>query len=171
MNDRDLIECAWDGETFRPATPFMLRRAQERFGAGELVMMAAEEARSMRSHRHYFAALADLWANLPERYATEPWAQSTEHFRKFLLIRTGYSETTTYTCESKAEALRLAAAIRPLDEFGIVVARGMTVLRFTAQSQSVKAMGRVFQASKTATLDLAETIVAGGDLPALRSAA
>lgn len=171
MSDRGLIECVWDGSVFRPATPFMLRRASEKFGEGELVMMSAEEARSMRSHRHLFAALADLWSNLPERFALEPWAQSPEHFRRFLLIRAGYSETTTYACESKAEALRLAAAIRPLDEFGIVVARGQTVFRFAAKSQSVKAMGaKDFAASKTAILDLAETLVAGGELPALRAA-
>lgn len=171
MSDRDLIECAWDGERFRPVTPFMLRRAKERFGEGEIVMLNAEEERSWRSHRHYFATLADLWANLPERYATEGWAQSPEHFRKFLLIRAGYSETTTYACSSKAEAARLAAAIRPLDEFGIVVARGDTVMRFAAKSQSMKAMGsKVFAASKTAVLELAETIVAGGDMPALVAA-
>lgn len=122
----------------------------------------------MRSHRHYFAQLKDYWLNLPEKFSLEPWTQSPEHFRRFLLIRAGYSETTTYACASKAEAARLAAAIRPLDEFGIVVVRGDTVMRFAAKSQSVKAMGsKIFAASKTAVLDLAETLVAGGELPAV----
>lgn len=168
----DLIQCVWDGEAFRPATAFMLRRANDRFGQGEIVMVSAEEERSMRSHRHYFAQLHDFWVNLPERFAAEPWAQSSEHLRKFLLIRSGYSTTTTYACESKAEAGRLAAAIRPLDEYGIVVARGVTVLRFTAKSQSVKAMGaKDFAASKSAVLEAAEALVAGGDLPTMRAAA
>lgn len=164
----DLIACVWDGEAFRPETPFMRRRAAERFGAGEIVMLSAEEERSMRSHRHFFATLADLWRTLPERFALEPWAQSSEHFRKYLLIRSGYSETVTYACQSKAEAARLAAAIRPLDEFSIVVARDATVFRFVAKSQSVKAMGREdFAASKDAVLAAAETLVAGGELPAV----
>jgi hypothetical protein len=163
-----LIQCTFDGRAFSPASPFQLRLARERFGEGEIVLLNVENERSMRSHRHYFATLHDLWSNLPERFATETWAQSSEHLRKFLLIRAGYSETTTYACESKAEAQRLAAAIRPLDEFGIVVARGLTVMRFSAKSQSVKAMGsKVFAASKTAVLELAETVVAGGELPAV----
>lgn len=168
----DLIQCVWDGATFRPASPFMLRRAGDRFGAGEVVLLSAEEERSARSHRHYFATLHDLWATLPEGYALEPWAQSSEHLRKYLLIRAGYNETQTYSCASAAEALRLAAAIKPLDAYGIVVARGATVLRFTAKSQSGKAMGaKDFQASKDAVLRLAETLVAGDALPAFGAAA
>jgi hypothetical protein len=168
----DLIACVWDGECFRPESGFMRRRASDRFGAGEVIMLSAEEERSMRSHRHYFAHIADLWRTLPERFAAETWAQSPEHFRRWLLIRAGYSNTQTFDCESKAEALRLAAAIRPLDEFSIVVARASLVLRFTAKSQSVKAMGRQdFQASKDATMALAETLVSGGDLPAIGVAA
>lgn len=168
----DLIQCDWDGAAFRPRTPFMLRRARERFGAGEIIMLSAEEERSMRSHRHYFAQLHDLWLTLPEGYALEPWAQSMEHLRRYLLIRAGYSETQTYSCASAAEAMRLAAAIRPLDAFGLVVARGAMVLRFSARSQSVKSMGaKEFQASKDAVLTLAETLVSGGALPALGVAA
>lgn len=164
----DLIECRFEGGAFIPCTPFMLRRAAERFGEGEIVCLNAEEERSARQHRFYFATLTELWRNLPERFALEPWAQSMDHLRRYLLIRAGYSETTTYACESKAEAQRLAAAIRPLDAYGIVVARDRTVLRFTAESQSVKRMGRErFKASADAVLGLAETLVSGGELPAL----
>jgi hypothetical protein len=149
----DLILCMFDGTGFAPSTPFHLRRARERFGAGELIAISAENERSMKSHRHYFA-------------------QSSEHLRRYLLIRAGYSETTTYACESKAEAARLAAAIKPLDEFGVVAVRGNVVLRFAAKSQSVKRMGaKVFQESKDAVLSLAETLVSGGELPALGVAA
>lgn len=168
----DLIACIWDGERFTPQTPFMLRRARERFGAGEIVMLNAEEERSMRSHRHFFASLANLWASLPETCAVEPWAQTAEHFRRRLLIWTGYYDATSYACESKAEAQRLAAAIRPLDEFCLVAVQATTVTRFAAKSQSVKAMGsKVFAASKTAVLDLAEAIVAGQPWPAIARAA
>jgi hypothetical protein len=162
----DLIECTFTGEAFIPRTPFMLRRAAERFGAGEIVYLNAEEERSMLSHRHYFATLNDLWANLPERFATEPWAQSPEHFRKWLLIRAGYSTAQTYACQSRAEAMRLAAAIRPLAEFNVVAVRDAAVIRFEAQSQSVKAMGKkAFQESKDAVLGAAEALVATGEIP------
>lgn len=172
MSKADLIECVWSGEAFVPRTPFMLRRAAERFGAGEVALMNAEEERSMQMHRFYFAQLHDLWLNLPERYAPEPWAQSPEHFRKRLLIWCGYSIATVYACGSAAEAARLAAAIRPLAEYSLVVVRGSVVTRFDAQSQSVKTMGsKVFQSSKDAILTLAEHIVAGGEWPAMRAAA
>lgn len=167
-----IVECMFDGRAFIPTSEFHSRRARENFAEGEVVLMQAENARSMRSHRHYFAALHDLWNTLPERFALEPWAQSTEHFRRWLLIRAGYSETQTYHCETKAEAGRLAAALRPLAEFSIIVARGQVVLRFMAKSQSVKAMGADdFQRSKDAVLSLAEIVVSGGDLPALGAAA
>lgn len=157
-----LIQCTWDGEAFRPQTAFMARRAREAFGAGEIIVLHAEEERSMRSHRHYFAQLHDFWASLPESAAMEQWAQSPEHFRKYLLIRTGFCETVTYPCESKAEAVRLAAALRPVDEFSIVLARGDTVVRYVAKSQSVKHMGAAdFQRSKTAVLEAAERMLAG----------
>ena len=172
MSTGDLIQCIWTGEAFEPQTPFMRRRAAERFGAGEIVLLNVELERSMRSHRHFFALLHDLWATLPERFALEPWAQSPEHFRRFCLIRAGYNDCQVYDCESKAEAFRLAAALRPLDDFSIVVARAGQVLRFTAKSQSVKAMGaREFQQSKDAVLALAETLVSGGELPAIGAAA
>lgn len=165
----DLIECIWDGSAYTPRTPFMLRRATDRFGPGEIVVIQAENERSMRSHRHYFAQLHDLWLNLPERCAPEPWAQSPEHFRKRLLIWTGHSQATVYACASKAEAARLAAAIRPLAEYSMVSVRGATVTRLDAQSQAVKAMGyKAFQRSKDVTLELAEHLVAGGDWPPMQ---
>jgi hypothetical protein len=124
------------------------------------VILHAEHERSMRSHRHYFSALADLWDTLPERYATEQWAQSTEHLRKYALIKTGYCDTTTLVCKSDAEAQRVAAFMRPIDEFSIVLAKGATVVRYTAKSQSVKAMGNAdFQQSTADVLAFCDALV------------
>ena len=84
----------------------------------------------------------------------EPWAQSSEHLRKYALIKTGFCDTQTWVCGSKAEATRWAANMRPEDEYSIVVAQGNTVLRFIAKSQKMRAMGaQEFQASKTAIMD------------------
>ena len=55
---------------------------------------------------------------------------------------------------SKAEAVRVASFIRPLDTYAVIVPREATVVVMTAKSQSYKAMGRVeFQRSKEAVLD------------------
>ncbi len=144
----------WTGDTMKPLGRFA-RLAAEAFKAGEQYRMEAIEARSWASHAHQFAWLHyDAWLNLPERYAKEPWAQSSEHLRKYALISTGFCNTQTWVCGTKAEAMRWAANMRPEDEYSIVVAQGPTVVRYTAKSQSVRAMGaKDFQASKTAILD------------------
>ena len=60
----------------------------------------------------------------------------------------------TLVASSKAEAVRLAAFIRPIDEFSIVTVQGAVVTRFTAKSQNMRAMGKAeFEASKRAVLD------------------
>jgi len=143
----------WTGHAMQPLGRFA-RIAAEAFKAGEHYRMEAIEARSWVSHNHQFAWLYDAWLNLPERAAMEPWAQSSEHLRKFALIKTGFCNTQTWICVTKAEAVRWAANMRPEDEFSIVISQGNTVLRFTAKSQSLKAMGaKDFQASKSAILE------------------
>ena len=143
----------WTGDTMKPLGRFA-RLAAESFKAGEQYYMEAVEARSWKSHKHQFADIYDAWLNLPEKYAKEPWAQSSKHLRKYALISTGFCNTQTWSCVTKAEAMRWAANMRPEDEFSIVIAQGSTVVRYTAKSQSVRAMGaKDFQASKTAILD------------------
>lgn len=157
-----LYPCAFDGNAFVPIGASHLRRAREEFGAGEIVTLSVEEERSAKAHRYFFASLRDLWQTLPERYAHEQWAQSPEHLRAYALIRTGYSETQTFVCGSAAEATRWAANMRPLDAFSIVLAKGATVVRYTAKSQAVRAMPREeFQASSAAVLEWLEDLIAG----------
>ena len=143
----------WNGEAMRPLGRFA-RLAAEAFTAGEQYRMEVAEARSWATHAHQFAWLYDAWLSLPERYAIEPWAQSSEHLRKYALIKTGWSNTQTWACGTKAEAGRWAANMRPEDEYSIVVAQGSTVTRYTAKSQAKRLMGaKDFQASKTAIMD------------------
>lgn len=166
MSDRDLIECAWDGDVFRPATPFMLRRAKSQFGEGEIVMMAAENERSWRSHAHQFAEIASLWATLPENLAEMPYAKSAETLRKHALIATGYSDCETIDAGSKAAAERVSVALSRMATLAhgycIVRVEGPVVRCYTPHSQSTRSMGgKVFQASKTAVLEWIETLLAG----------
>lgn len=58
-------------------------------------------------------------------------------------------------CADQAEAARVAALIRPLDDFAIIETSGRVVRVYTAKSQSGSAMGRAtFEDSKRKVLDL-----------------
>ena len=118
-----------------------------------MVALAPAELRSSPSHRHYFACVREAWVNLPEglaeRFATE------EHLRKYALIKAGYRDERSIVCTSTAEVRRVAAFIRPIDDYSIITVSDAVVTQFTAKSQSVEAMGRSqFQASKDAEMGL-----------------
>lgn len=150
---RNLIVWEWSGEAMVPLPRFH-NLVNATFTGGERYTMEPHEQRSDPSHRHEFAVIAEAWQSLPEHLADEPWAQTPEHLRKYALIRCRYANTQTFDCASNAEAKRWAANLRPLDEYSIVSVKGSVVYRFTAMSQSKKAMGpQVFQESKQAILE------------------
>jgi hypothetical protein len=123
------------------------------FVVGETYPLVVEEPRSRASHSHFFAAIDDGWKNLPENIAPE--FSTPEHLRKHALIAAGYCDKRTLVCASKAEAVRTAAFIRPMDEYAVITATHAVVTVYTAKSQSVKAMGRKqFQDSKQAVLEI-----------------
>jgi hypothetical protein len=93
-----------------------------------------------------------LWHSLPESAAAQ--FPTSEHLRKFALIKCGYANHRQFVASSKAEALRIAAFVRPTDEYAVVSVDGNIVNQWTAQSQNMRAMGKqAFQASKEAVLD------------------
>lgn len=119
---------------------------------------APRKARSKVSHDHFFAQLADLYHTMPEEVTER--LPTFEHFRKFCLIRTGWRNEMSYPCATRAEAERWARNLRPLDEFSIVTVTGATVIVWTAQSQSMKAMGKErFQKSKDDVLGYAYSLI------------
>lgn len=149
----------WDGEVMRPATGEWARRADKVFVVGERYRLVEEHERSSISHRHYFASVEESWGNLPENIA-EQWPTS-EHLRKWALVKAGYADERSIVCSSKAEAQRVAAFIKPMDAYAVVTVREAVVRVYTAKSQSMRAMGRAdFQASKTAVLDILAGLVA-----------
>lgn len=163
MSDR--IQCIFNGRAFNPATPYQLRIARDRFGEGEIVMMAVENERSWRSHAHQFAAIADLWQTLPDHLAEMPYAKSAETLRKHALIETGYADCETIDAGSKAAAERVAACLSRMATLAhgycIVKVSGSVVRCYTPHSQSVRSMGaKVFQESKTAVLGWIEELLA-----------
>jgi len=147
------IAFVWtDDGVMKPLHP---RSADKEYAIGERYVLVPHEERSGASHGHQFAWLREAWLSLPEHLADAPHCASPEHLRKWALIRAGYSDSHTITCASKAEALRVAAFIRPIDEFAVVVTQGATVTRFTAKSQSRRAMGaQEFQESKTKIMEV-----------------
>lgn len=146
------LSMLWDGEALRPASPFWARQCDKELVIGERYEFIEHHDRSSNSHRHYFAAVTEAWRNLPEDLASR--FPTAEHLRKYALIQCGYADSHTLICSSKAEALRLAAFVTPCDAFSVVKVTNAAVERFTAKSQSSKAMGKKdFQESKDAVLD------------------
>jgi hypothetical protein len=147
----------WTGKAMEPIRRFQ-KAANAEFVVGQTYTLEEIQARSSASHAHYFATLHEGWMSLPEsegdRFPTE------EHLRKYLLMKAGYRDERTIVCSSKAEAQRLSAFIKPMDDYAIVTAREGVVTVYTAKSQSMKAMGKEeFQASKQAVLDALEEML------------
>lgn len=147
------LPCQWDGEHFIPAGAQWARVADRHFVVGQIYPLEVREDRSGVSHRHYFAAIHEAWQNLPEDVAER--FPTSEHLRKYALIKAGFRDERSVVCGSKAEAQRVAAFIKPIDDYAVVVSQDAVVVIFTAKSQSVKAMGKAdFQRSKDAVLDI-----------------
>lgn len=158
----------WSGEAMIPVNAAVARRCAQAYGEGETVTLAPVEARSAASHRQYFAAVNEGWHSLPEHLADR--FPTADHLRRWCLIRAGYSDSHSIVCSSAAEARRVSAFIGPIDEFSVVTVQGSTVTRFTARSQSMRAMGKQeFEASKRAVLDYIAGMI-GVDADALAKA-
>lgn len=142
----------WNGEAMVPATSYWQRQCDEQFVVGMRYRMVQEAERSTVSHNHEFAWLQEAWNNLPdELYAQYP---NSEVLRKHGLIAKGFCTMVQHVCPTKAEADRLAAILKPYDQYAIVVARGNVVTVYTAVSQSRRSMGaKQFQQSKSALME------------------
>ena len=150
------VNALWDGESLIP-TRHSRHVCDKQFVIGEVYTLECVEDRSSASHRHFFALLKEAWETLPESLSAE--FPTTEHLRKRALIMTGHRDEKTLVAASKAEALRLAAFIRPIDEFSVVAIDGCVVKHLTAHSQSVRAMGKaLFQKSKDDVLAYAASL-------------
>ena len=145
----------WNGEAM---LPYHAKQADKYFTIGERYLLVEAKQRSANSHSHYFAALNDAWENLPEQMIDN--FPTIEHLRKFALIRTGYHDSQSIVCANKAEAQRVAAFVKNAEDFAVTVVTEATVTRYTAKSQSRKAMGNEdFQKSKQAVLDYVATLI------------
>lgn len=153
------INLRYEGEgEFRTLSAYWAGRADKDFVVGEIYKMVEHHDRSDASHNHYFAAIKNGHDSLPDAFRDE--YPTTEHLRKKALIRKGYCSHRDHVCASKAEASRLRAFIRPMDEYAIIEARECVVRIYTAMSQSKKAMGaKDFQESKQAVLNFIDDLL------------
>lgn len=145
------VKCVWDGEALRPASTYWAKVADEQFVIGAAHMVEERDERSDASHRHYHACINEAWKSLSDEAAER--FTSADMLRKWALIRAGYRDERSIACGSRAEALRVAAFIRPMGEHAAVTVHEATVVVLTAKSQSYRAMGKEqFYASKEAVL-------------------
>lgn len=154
---KTLLVCQWDGDSFVPL-PRLLAHCTEEYVVGQFYRLDIVTERSQRSHSHYFAALHDAWLNLPDEKALD--FPTDQHLRKHALILTGYRNERKLVASSPEEARKIAAFIKPRDEYAIVSVAGNIVIEWTAQSQSRKAMGGpTFQKSKDDVLEFVADLI------------
>jgi hypothetical protein len=153
------ISFQYEGEgIFKPSSRFYAKLADEQFVVGEHYKLYEHRERSDISHNHYFASIKNGFDNLHDSMLGE--YPTVEHLRKKALIRTGYRDERSIVCPSKAEAERVAAFIRPMDDYCVVVPLNCVVYVLTAKSQSMKAMGAgEFQKSKDAVLNFIDELL------------
>jgi hypothetical protein len=152
----------WDGEAFRPATKRQEALCNKHFVVGQVHHLEERHETSSPSRAHFFATMRDIWASLPE-YLEEQFP-TPEHLRKHGLLKAGFYTTTVHATGSPDEAKRLAAAIRPFDDYHVVWVKDATVTVFTAQSMSAKAMDKkTFQEAKTKVLEWAQGLLERND--------
>jgi hypothetical protein len=150
----------WSG-TAMEILPRFAREADRRFVIGERYTLDEIQERSAASHRHYFASVNTAWASLPETIGAQ--FPTSEHLRKFCLIKAGFHNHRSIVARSKTEAQRIAAFVRPMDEFAIVTVSECVVNVFTAQSQSHRAMGKQqFARSKESVLQVLDDLLGVG---------
>lgn len=133
MTDDDApFETYWSGEAFVPLLRHAprLRRAMK---VGERYWLARHEPQSSASVRHWHACIGEAWKNLPEDIASD--FPTTEHLRKWALIKAGWEDHHCIPCSCPGEARRVASMVRPLDRFAVVQMSGDVVTVYRARSQ------------------------------------
>lgn len=129
----------------------------ETFKEGEIVVFERHEERSTASHNHYFACVQEAWNNLPEQDERFP---TPDALRKWALIRSGFCTKTEVVLDTPEQA-HTVASFTGNSEGVIIVVRENIVVKYTAQSQSVAAMGKTeFQKSKDLVLDTIAELIA-----------
>jgi len=147
----------WDAER-SVMVPRRKAIADKTYVDHEAYMLEAVEDRSWNSHRHLFAVVRECWINLPDDQALD--FPKPDALRKHALIMTGHREERKLVCSSPEEARKVAAFIRPDDDYAIISVSGPIVIEWRAKSMSKRAMGGpTFQKAKTDVLDFLSSMI------------
>jgi hypothetical protein len=134
------------------------KRCDKELTIGEVLTWEEIKARSMNSHRHYFASVHDAWLNLPEAIAGQ--FPTEEYLRKYALCKSGFCTMQKIVCSTEREAMQASGILHGMDTFAICEVNVNIVTIWRAESQSLKAMGKDrFQKSKTAVLEYLESLI------------
>ncbi len=117
---------------------------------GAVLDNAADHSDPAR-HR-YFAILRDAWSNLPDHWRA--LCPTSEHLRKYALVKVGHCDTIVVNGGSKKAALEVAAMAKVLDTFAVTDVRGAVVVIYVARSQAKRMQ------PKKAFLECAEKVYA-----------
>lgn len=156
------IKFVWNGEAMVPARGYAAR-AEKQFVPFEAYTLEVREERSSAEHGHYFAAIADAYANLSDEVTDR--LRTPDHLRKWALIETGWFDETVTDCATQEVALRMAAFTNTIErsnrqDYCEIIVRGPALVVRVAKSQSRKAMDKEsFRKSKNDVLDLLSDMV------------
>jgi hypothetical protein len=108
--------------------------AEKAYCVGETYLLVNHENRSAVTHKHEFAWIKEAWKNLPE-YLSDIYP-TPEHLRKRALIDTGFYNENIIDAGTRAAAVRVAAYVRVLDDFKLVIVRSPLVIVRDASGES-----------------------------------
>lgn len=146
MSKAPRLRAQWDGEAF-VVRPNQIPLADKHFVVGESYWITEHEERSMKSHRHFFKAVAKAWENIPDEWAER--FPTPEHLRKYILVRLGYRTEDIFVCKDAAEAKRWVLNLRKVDDYAVFHLEDNVITRWQAKSQDKRTMkGGEFQQSK-----------------------
>lgn len=158
MTDSRAIQFRATETGFEPLGIHAFAAFKKQYQPGQRYVLTQHRERSGKSHRHLFSVIKETFDNLPDRWAE--MFSSPEALRKYLLVRAGWCDAHTFTCETPEEAKRLVRYLKPIDEFSIVTAKDCVVTRYAAKSISEQNMGSEdFNAVKDKVLDIAAKMI------------
>jgi len=111
----------------------------KQFAEGSEHLLILSETRDRKSHNHFMAAVHSAWMNLAEEW--NGFFPTEDHLRKWALVKEGFCTKVEHVCHTSAEAARLVAAFRDIDQYAVISKKGNVVLVFQAESQSELEMG------------------------------
>lgn len=118
-----------------------------------VILSDRKAQRSHRSHGHFFARVNAAWDTMPDKLKKR-WP-SAVHLRKWALIKSGYCDIELFQFDTPEDAKTASTALKRADSYALVSVRDAEVRYFTAQSQSLEAMGKDdFQKSKDAVFNV-----------------